>query len=217
MTFDAWLSMQRATIATLRAVAGEYLAWYHRPREGNAGYKASPRVTVAGVHQHVVKVTRYGVTRARVLRGAAEYDYEPVWVPGLGLDAHRCSPTGRVAEDVAALTKGLARAALLRAAEDEYTRLQALAIDATADGEDWGPALWALTADADGGIDAGLRASIVEALRGREDGVELAAVRDACACIGCGQRFEPGPTGCIVAVFGDIVCCGPCLRPARAA
>lgn len=214
MDFEAWLALQRLQPGTLRVTPGDYVCRYTDRRE----YKAALRIT-----EHftgtLVSVANFGVVRVRVRHEGGEYDFTPAWVTGRGFCGHRVSPRGELTRGTMEAVQGFARAAILRAAREEYDRLSTLAAESVAGAEDrFDDVLIALTAPPKDGtsLDVALRASIVEQLAEHTDGVELLEVADPCSCIGCERRFRPGDRG-PVRWFGSTAVCGDCLSPARRA
>jgi hypothetical protein len=206
MDFDAWICSQRARMTGLCVLAGQYSA---RRSERTDTYSAALLVTrsTSGV---IVQITRSvtGVL-ARVLYNGSEYDYEPCWTRGQGVGAHRRWPA-QVSAESATITQGMARAALIAAAREEYERLVGLALDT--DEERWPEVLEALTDGEAPSLEHELRAALVDVLAGRDDGVEFAEVREACECVACGKRYAPGASGPVVLFRSTAICAG-CLRP----
>lgn len=208
MKFESWISLQQRTFDALLVRPGRYLARFDSKADGGRGeYRAALQVTRAA-HGPIVEVSRDDTTRARVILGACEYDFEPVWQLGTGLAAARRSPR-HIERDEAITAAGYARAALLAAAREEHERLSGLAMDA-ADRlarVSWEALLIALTT---GKLEGAHRAVIMELLAERDDGAEYSEARRAAECIGCQRRFQRGDSGPVVE-FGTTVCCVGCL------
>ncbi len=212
MDFEAWLSEQRRSIATLRVAAGDYVARYQKALRS---YSATKRLAQSSVGP-IVAVTRLGLTRARVQLEGAEYEFAPLWVVGFGLDARRCSPTHVRDADTATTTKGYARAAFRAAAREEFDRLSGIAVAATESEADCDAVLRRLTTDGARELEDALCAVLAATLGSRPGGVELAQAPAPCGCVVCGRAYRAGETGPLYQ-FESTTICTSCLRPASRA
>lgn len=214
MTFEAWLADQRHQIATIRLKDGDYIA---RFMSRSGVYAAEDRMTtVVAPPKAIVQVTRLGAVRARVLLPPREYDFEPAWLDGKGIYVRRVSPRDVRDSETAEHAEGLARAAVLKAAEREYVRMQSIAMDAAErGGGQWERILQLLVRGA-WALPPGVELALAAALAERSDGVELAVVPRACGCAVCGRGFRSGDHEMMIA-FGTTVACTACVRPAKAA
>jgi hypothetical protein len=207
----SWLAHQRHSLPRLHVEAGEYLArWSPRNRSYRAGAKLSD--PLPGEYIVLVEALPHdAAVHATVRQGEAEYVFEPQWIRGRGLSAHRLSPSA-VARPTADQMRGLATAALHCAAERSYDRLHDLAIDIA--GAAWPELLLPLTlGDSLGPFEA----ATLAALRGRPL-AELITVRAWSLCLACSEVFEAGEIGPVFEVMGFLVLCARCHRgEARAA
>lgn len=208
MEFSSWLALQRKTLPQLLVHGGEYVThWWPRRRL----YTASPRLPGAVHTGRIVLVDTLpygGSVRATVRVESSEYVFEPAWIQGVGLGAHRVSPVamGRQSH-LATEVRGCAAAALRCAAEQSYGRLRDLAIDIAS--HHWPDVLTRLTRGDLGPFrDAGL-AVLREAPL-----AELRIVRVDSRCVGCGRSFQRGEVGPVFELLSALVLCGACHGPA---
>jgi hypothetical protein len=205
MEFSSWLAIQRGTLPQLHVDGGEYVArWWPRRRL----YTAAPCLPGTAHEGRIVLVEALsyagGSVRAAVRLEACEYVFEPVWIHGAGLGAHRVSPVAHGRQGpLATEIRGCAAAALRCAAERSYGRLRDLALDIA--GRRWPEALERLTRGDLGPFrDAGL-AVLREAPL-----AELKIVRVDGRCVGCGRRFQRGEVGPVFELWSCLALCRAC-------